>query len=90
MSDIHSLVPPQGRYGGFNTFAGFGHESLPLQRIDFLSTNHPKPDPKPSYVFIYSLGFRWGVGGYYVLPNRFEDGLYCLDHRAVVGNLLLH
>lgn len=90
MSDIHSLVPPQGRYGDFNTFTGFGHESLPPQRIDFLFINHPKPDLKPNYVFIHSHGFRWGVSGYSVLPNRFEDGLYCSDHRAVVGDLLVH
>lgn len=29
MSDIHSLIPPQGKYGDFNTFTGFGHQSLP-------------------------------------------------------------
>lgn len=90
MSDIHSLVPPQGRYGDLNTFTGFGHEPLPPQRIDFLFINHPKPDPNPMYVFIHSHDSPWGVGGYSVLPNRFEDGIYCSDHRAVVGDLSVH
>jgi hypothetical protein len=32
---------------------------------------------------------RWGVQGYAVLPNRFEDGIYISDHRAVVGDVVL-
>lgn len=90
MSDIHSLVPPQARYGDLNTFTGFGHESLPPQRIDFLFINHPKPDSNPKNVFIYSYDSPWGVDGYSVLPNQFEDGIYCSDHRAVVGDLSVH
>jgi endonuclease/exonuclease/phosphatase family metal-dependent hydrolase len=31
----------------------------------------------------------WAVQGYAVLPNRFEDGVYISDHRAVVGDVLL-
>lgn len=90
MSDIHSLVPPQGRYGDLNTFTGFGHETLPPQRIDFLFINHPKPDSNPKSVSIHSYESPWVVDGYSVLPNQFEDGIYCSDHRAVVGDLSVH
>lgn len=31
----------------------------------------------------------WQIEGYAVLPNRFEDGVYVSDHRAVVGDLVL-
>ncbi len=31
----------------------------------------------------------WEVSGYAVLPNRFEDGVYHSDHRAVVTDVLL-
>ncbi|ERF75660.1 hypothetical protein EPUS_08813 [Endocarpon pusillum Z07020] len=31
----------------------------------------------------------WHITGYAVLPNRFDDGVYMSDHRAVVGDLLL-
>lgn len=33
------------------------------------------------YVF---LGKGWGVEGYAVLPNRWDEGVYASDHRAVV------
>ena len=32
---------------------------------------------------------QWIVNGYAVLENRFDDGIYISDHRAVVGDLLL-
>jgi hypothetical protein len=32
---------------------------------------------------------QWRVQGYAVLPNRFEDGIYISDHRAVVGDVVL-
>jgi len=31
----------------------------------------------------------WEVQGYAILPNRFDDGVYISDHRAVVGDVLL-
>lgn len=39
------------------------------------------------YVFVGRKG--WEVQGFSVLPNRFEDGVYCSDHRAVVVDVLL-
>jgi endonuclease/exonuclease/phosphatase family metal-dependent hydrolase len=34
--------------------------------------------------FVFLGGAEWGVEGYSILPNRFEDGVYGSDHRAVV------
>ena len=31
----------------------------------------------------------WRCQGYAVLSNRFDDGVYISDHRAVVGDLVL-
>ena len=32
---------------------------------------------------------QWAARGYAVLPNRFDDGVYLSDHRAVVGDVSL-
>lgn len=39
------------------------------------------------YVFVSKKG--WSVEGFSVLPNRFEDGVYSSDHRAVVVDAVL-
>lgn len=39
------------------------------------------------YVFVGKKG--WTVEGFSVLPNRFEDGVYSSDHRAVVVDAVL-
>jgi hypothetical protein len=31
----------------------------------------------------------WNVKGVSVLPNKFEDGVYNSDHKAVVGDVVL-
>jgi endonuclease/exonuclease/phosphatase family metal-dependent hydrolase len=57
------------KYGNTATFTGFDDKSKTL--IDF--------------VFVGPRGRGdWKVEGYSVLPNRFEDGVYDSDHRAVV------
>ncbi|KAH7409964.1 Endonuclease/exonuclease/phosphatase [Phaeosphaeria sp. MPI-PUGE-AT-0046c] len=35
-------------------------------------------------------GSEWSVEGYSVLPNRFDDGVFNSDHRAVVVDTVLH
>jgi endonuclease/exonuclease/phosphatase family metal-dependent hydrolase len=40
------------------------------------------------YVFVSKKG--WAVEGFSVLPNRFEDGVYSSDHRAVVVDAVLN
>ena len=84
MIDVQTLKPADERYGHHDTFTGFGHETLPLTRIDFLfikcDINHGSPDENT----------QWVVKNYAVLENRFEDGVYSSDHRAVVADLQLN
>ncbi|CAI7666943.1 unnamed protein product [Penicillium pancosmium] len=59
--DTFKLVEPSQQYGNTNTFTGFGYESEPPKRID--------------YVLLASGGNQeWRVDGYSVLANRFDDG----------------
>jgi len=61
------------RYGDCNTFTGFEGKVEDLTRLD--------------HVFVHSAmnsNIEWDIGAYTVLPNRFEDGVYLSDHRAVV------
>lgn len=76
MRDLRSSVPEAQRYGHRLTFSGF--QGKPDHRIDFLFLNH-----------LSSATTGWTVGGYAVLENRFEDGVYNSDHRAVVGDVEL-
>jgi endonuclease/exonuclease/phosphatase family metal-dependent hydrolase len=63
------------KHGHIDTFTGF-LESTRKKVIDF--------------VFIGLKGMHaWNARGYSVLENRFEDGIYISDHRAVVGDLIL-
>ena len=83
MFDIHDLLPLEHHYGHVNTFTGFGHEILPLKRIDFVFVkmildSHQKVNRKP-----------WSVKSYGVLENRFDDGIFNSDHRAVITDLEL-
>jgi endonuclease/exonuclease/phosphatase family metal-dependent hydrolase len=61
-------------YGDQYTYTGFDDKTKTL--IDF--------------VFVGPRGTGdWAVEGYSVLPNKFEDGIYASDHRAVVVDGLL-
>jgi endonuclease/exonuclease/phosphatase family metal-dependent hydrolase len=71
--DLRTKVREHARYGHENTFTGFGHDTP--TRIDFL--------------FLNKAQGHWSVAGYTVLENRFEDGVYNSDHRAVVGDVFL-
>jgi len=61
-------------YGDKNTFTGFEGKADELTRLD--------------YIFV-SQEVDCKCDGYGVLPNRFEDGVYLSDHRAVVVDLRL-
>ena len=88
MYDLEKLVPKQRRYGELNTFTGFGHEKYAPKRIDFLFLNQSSiPSQDDSSV---NNNRRWAADGYGVLANVFEDGVYCSDHRAVIGDVLLY
>lgn len=73
LKDTRDLVEEKKRYGNKNTFTGFEGKSGDLSLIDF--------------VFVRKE--RWTVDGYAVLENKFEDGVYDSDHRAVVADLVL-
>ena len=85
MADLQLMVSEKERYGDFNTFTGFN--SKDCKRIDFIFVN--KDDPKlAKNVSEKEIPERWWlVGGYAVLPNRFEDGVYNSDHQVVVGDV---
>ena len=85
MADLQMMVSKNERYGDINTFTGF--DSKDCKRIDFIFVN--KDDPKlANNISKKDNPERWWlVGGYAVLPNRFEDGVYNSDHQVVVGDV---
>lgn len=86
VSDLRDRVPENARYGHENTFTGFGYESDPkAKRIDFLFVTGLKGTDR-----VEGKDAAWDVEGYGVLESRFENGIYASDHRAVLGDLLLH
>ncbi|MCJ1370889.1 hypothetical protein MMC20_002103 [Loxospora ochrophaea] len=86
-SDIQTLIPVANRYGHGKTFTGFGYEGLPPTRIDFIFLYRESQSSESGEVAPH--GAPWAVKGYAVLENRFDDGVYSSDHRAVVGDVLL-
>lgn len=94
MVDLHGLVSQGERYGDSHTYTGFDPAKTRPQRIDFLFLS--KSDPQKNGEG--TEGHRstqsnaspgWSAVNYAVLPNRFEDGIFNSDHRAVVGDLVL-
>lgn len=86
VSDLRDSVPEISRYGHENTFTGFGYESdREVKRIDFLFMSGLKVDQH-----VEGRDVAWTVEGYGVLESRFENGIYASDHRAVLGDVLLH
>lgn len=84
--DTLKTVDPQERYGSFNTFTGFGCEEERPMRLDYIlfgpkekQCGREDEPGKPS----------WAVEGHAVLPNRFDDGIFNSDHRAVVADVIL-
>ena len=83
LEDLAILISPKSRYGNETTFTGFGHEEEPPKRIDFIFLSN-------SIVQRYeNHQSGWKTKGYAILNNRFEDGIYCSDHRAVIGDVEL-
>ncbi|KKY28358.1 putative endonuclease exonuclease phosphatase [Diplodia seriata] len=77
--DIRDSVPEELRYGNNLTFTGFSSADGPSKRIDFIFAGPWKNST--SAIDAYKT--------YAVLPNKFDDGVYISDHRAVVGDLEL-
>ena len=80
MYDLRTSIPEPQRYGHNLTFSGF--QGKPDHRIDYLFLNHNKEKS--------SGNSGWRAKNYAVLENRFEDGVYNSDHRAVVGDVELY
>ncbi|KAH8696694.1 endonuclease/exonuclease/phosphatase family protein [Talaromyces proteolyticus] len=81
--DSQKLIEAGKRYGDAITWTGFGYEDEEAKRIDYILLG-PVPgagqDTRKS---------PWTARGYAVLPNRFEDGVFNSDHRAVVVDAVL-
>ncbi|KAL4903256.1 hypothetical protein BDW74DRAFT_156949 [Aspergillus multicolor] len=76
--DSASLVDTTDYYGNQTTWTGFGYEGQAPTRIDYVLLGPVVPDQGPD------RGLPWRIEGYAVLPNRFDDGVFNSDHRAVV------
>lgn len=78
--DVSMLVSGEQVYGEENTFTGFDGmgDGDGLKRIDFLFLGTKKEDD-----------FGREGAGYAVVPNRFENGVYLSDHRAVLVDLII-
>ncbi|KAL4871143.1 hypothetical protein BDV12DRAFT_164847 [Aspergillus spectabilis] len=74
--DAATLVSPADYYGNHTTWTGFGYEGQDPSRIDYILLG-PIADRESS-------DLPWKIEGYAVLANRFDDGVFNSDHRAVV------
>jgi endonuclease/exonuclease/phosphatase family metal-dependent hydrolase len=73
MADISTLIPTEKRYGNRMTYTSFAGEGAP-SIIDFLFWN------KNDVCLLHT---------YAVLENKFDDGIYLSDHRAVIADMTL-
>lgn len=78
LTDTATMVDINEHYGDRLTWTGFGHEVEHPSRLDYIFLG-PSPTGR----------LPWTVQGYAVLSNRFEDGVYNSDHRAVVTDVVL-
>lgn len=76
--DAYKEVQSAKRYGNHITWTGFGYENEAASRIDYVLVEPTANQNR-----------RLTVSGYAALGNKFDDGIYCSDHRAVVVDLIL-
>ncbi|KAH8144990.1 uncharacterized protein LAJ45_11010 [Morchella importuna] len=89
VSDLRDYLDERLRYGHENTFTGFGYEEdVGPKRIDFLFLSGMGKKIERGGVMMGDA--PWTVEDYGVLESRFDDGVYASDHRAVLGDVLLH
>ncbi|KAH8888826.1 DNase I-like protein [Thozetella sp. PMI_491] len=75
MDDVSYLVPEEARYGNQEiTYTSFGEPGEIPKRIDFIFVRQ-------------SGGIKFSTFG--ILSNRFDDGVFLSDHRAVVTDMEL-
>ncbi|KKK20340.1 hypothetical protein AOCH_001791 [Aspergillus ochraceoroseus] len=82
--DSAKLVNSSKHHGNETTWSGFGYEGLEPGRIDYILLG-----PRAKYVTTEGQDQSWDMEGYAVLANRFDDGVYNSDHRAVVVDAML-
>ena len=89
--DVHQAVPAQQRYGSEVTFTGFEPDTDTdkdeIGRIDYVWLGPKRRVFDPGLGISEKTG--WHVQGYSVLPNVFDDGIFCSDHRCVVADAVL-
>lgn len=85
--DSQKLTKPAERYGNEITWTGFGYEDEPSKRIDYVLLG-PVDSKRPSRQ-LDVISSPWSSIGYAVLANRFDDGVWNSDHRAVVVDAFL-
>lgn len=72
MTDISTLIPEERRYGNLLTYTSFNEPNEQPSRIDFLFVK----DTADIKFLTYG-----------VLANRFDDGVFLSDHRAVMADM---
>ena len=80
-------------YGNENTFTGF-NEDEKAKVIDFIhlgTKSHTAAGSQDGAASVNKPDQEspWQAVEYAVLSNRFDDGVYLSDHRAVVGDVIL-
>ncbi|MCJ1447588.1 MAG: hypothetical protein MMC23_008099 [Stictis urceolatum] len=79
--DVKGMVEEKDIYGNDHTSTGFTDDTSNDSRIDFIFVRKNDTDGDD--------GQDWEVQNLAVLANKFDDGVYDSDHRAVVADLLL-
>jgi len=83
--DTQKLDTTGSHYGNELTFTGFGYENEPQTRIDYVMLGPVQRIDHGAH----QHHTPWEVQGYAVLANKFDDGVFNSDHRAVVVDTLL-
>lgn len=93
MVDVHEIVPAAQRYGNEITFTGFepdtDKDKDDIGRIDFIWLGPRSRVGSARSKDLGQTSAGWKVQGYAVLPNVFDDGAFCSDHRCVVVDAVL-
>ncbi|KAE8354641.1 Endonuclease/exonuclease/phosphatase [Aspergillus coremiiformis] len=78
MVHTRDLVDGERRYGNVNSWTGFNDNPIDDALLDYVLVGPRKGDRVP-----------WDIRGYGILTNRFDDGIFSSDHRAVVADVEL-
>ncbi|KAI9801105.1 MAG: hypothetical protein M1833_002973 [Piccolia ochrophora] len=88
IQDLRDMVPTERRYGNEDSATGFGDEERST-RIDFLFLGPRSGSSKEVDQHASPQEPLWETQMHSILANRFQDGVYISDHRAVVGDVKL-